>query len=243
MKPHADGPSDAALKWCGRCDLDKPLDQFGPNVSRNDGLAPYCRECFQQISRDGYRRARARVGETVRSRPVTDPGHRWCPDCADQRPESDFPRNSGTASGLGVYCKPHHNLRGRESKERRGGSRDYHLLRRYGIGAGDVADMVARQGGVCPICVRPLGARHHVDHDHATGEVRGVLCFTCNGGLGNYGDDAARLRRAADYLDHTLTAPSLVAPGVYDVAGLAWRRPDPRISEDAARPSPDRVGG
>ena len=100
--------------------------------------------------------------------------------------------------------------------------------------------MVERQGRMCPICVRPLGDRHHVDHDHVTGEVRGVLCFTCNGGLGSYSDDAVRLRRAADYLDRTLTAPSRIAPGVYDVAGLTWRRPAPP-SPEAARAATDRV--
>lgn len=153
------------------------------------------------------------------------PGMRFCPDCDDLKPLSEFPRHAGSPSGLGTYCKPHHDARGRESKQRvHGSSRHYHLLRRYGVSAADVAEMVTQQGGACPICLRPLGKRHHVDHDHVTGQVRAVLCFTCNGGLGNDGDDAVRLRRAAAYLDGSLGAPSRIAPGVYDVAGLGWRR-------------------
>lgn len=93
-------------------------------------------------------------------------------------------------------------------------TRHHHLRRRHGIGAADVAEMVTQQGGAFPICLRPLGTRHHVDYDHVTGQVRAVLCLTCNGGLGNDGDDVVGLRRAAAYPDD-----SLIAPGVYDVQG------------------------
>jgi hypothetical protein len=107
-----------------------------------------------------------------------------------------------------------------------GGSRHYHLVRRYGISAVEADDMLKAQAGLCPICRRRLGEKPHVDHDHMTGAVRALLCFTCNAGLGNFSDDAERLERAAAYRRGQLTAPSL-APGVYDVAGTAWRRQDP----------------
>jgi hypothetical protein len=81
-----------------------------------------------------------------------------------------------------------------------GGSRHYHLQRRYGIGAAEVDGMIAEQGGVCAVCGRP--DPEHVDHDHATGAVRGILCFNCNGGLGQFGDDQDRLVSAALYLDN-----------------------------------------
>ncbi len=217
-------PEGLSAKWCGRCSQYLLAAKFGRNGGRPDGLAQYCRECFQQISRDSYRRGRAEAGVVVRDKREVADGYRWCPDCRDELPENEFARNASSSSGFSSYCKPHHNQRGRESKERMGGSRRYHLTRRYGISAAEVDDLIARQAGLCPICIRPLGARPHVDHDHVTGEVRGVLCFTCNGGLGNYSDEADRLRRAADYLDGTLTAPSRIAPGVYDVAGLGWRR-------------------
>jgi hypothetical protein len=72
-------------------------------------------------------------------------------------------------------------------------------MRRYGIGADEFDALVVAQGGVCLICGRDNP--EHVDHDHETGKVRGILCFTCNVGLGNYGDDVTRLRNAADYLE------------------------------------------
>jgi hypothetical protein len=64
--------------------------------------------------------------------------------------------------------------------------------------------MLAAQGGVCAICGRPPkpgGRRFHKDHDHKTGRLRGLLCFTCNRYiLGKYAT-VAKLRAAADYLE------------------------------------------
>lgn len=56
------------------------------------------------------------------------------------------------------------------------------------------------QGGVCAVCFDPLGPDAHVDHDHESGLVRGLLCRSCNLGLGNFKDDPVRLAAAADYL-------------------------------------------
>jgi hypothetical protein len=58
--------------------------------------------------------------------------------------------------------------------------------------------MIDRQGGYCIICFdKPA---EHVDHDHKTGKVRGVLCFNCNGGLGQFGDNIGKLESAIEYL-------------------------------------------
>jgi hypothetical protein len=114
-----------------------------------------------------------------------------------------FVRNQSTSTGYGSYCRPCQNAKARESRDRLYGSaRHYHLRRRYGIGAGDVVELLERQGGECAVCQQTLSIeRCHVDHDHETGMVRGILCFSCNGGLGQFRDDPAVLRRAAVYLE------------------------------------------
>jgi len=73
-------------------------------------------------------------------------------------------------------------------------------LRRYGLSLADYDAMLARQGGVCGICKRQSGIRLCVDHCHATGRVRGLLCRTCNSGLGFYQDDPRLTRAATAYL-------------------------------------------
>lgn len=123
-----------------------------------------------------------------------------CADCKTWKPLDEFPRNKNCKDGRHPYCKPCHNARGTETKQRLyGGSRHYHLMHRYRIGASDVESMIAAQGGVCAICGRTKP--EHVDHDHATKRVRGILCFNCNGGLGQFDDDVDRLVGAIAYLE------------------------------------------
>lgn len=73
----------------------------------------------------------------------------------------------------------------------------------YGITLADKQALFTRQGGKCPICDDPLTTGRtgmQVDHDHETGEVRGLLCHPCNVMLGNFGDDPAILESAIAYL-------------------------------------------
>ena len=60
--------------------------------------------------------------------------------------------------------------------------------------------MLTEQSGACSICREPFTKAPNVDHDHATGKVRGLLCQQCNYGLGNFKDEPARLQSAIAYL-------------------------------------------
>ena len=79
--------------------------------------------------------------------------------------------------------------------------------------------MIEYQGGVGAICRRPpVNKRLAVDHDHATGLIRGGLCWSCNRGLAIWNDDAERIERAATYI---VSPPSIRALGkeVFGVIG------------------------
>ena len=88
--------------------------------------------------------------------------------------------------------------------------------------------MLAAQGGVCALCHRPplAGKTLHVDHDHATGRVRGVLCFTCNNALGDFEDDPGRLRGAASYLESFIPPCPAVQRRIDELKAMrpAWER-------------------
>jgi hypothetical protein len=62
----------------------------------------------------------------------------------------------------------------------------------------EVSEMLVSQDGLCAICYEEPAT--DLDHDHATGELRGMLCKRCNLALGLFDDDPERLRFAAEYV-------------------------------------------
>jgi len=161
-----------------------------------------------------YRKKQAAAGRTVREKERLPEGCRRCPDCGQVKQLEEFPRAASNRDGRHTYCKPCHNFRGRETRDRLyGGSRNYHLRARYGITAAEYDAMIEAQDGLCALCnERPP---EHVDHDHATGTVRGLLCSCCNQGLGNFRDSVLALRAAVVYLERTTWQRQLVSPGVF----------------------------
>lgn len=79
-----------------------------------------------------------------------------------------------------------------------------HLQHKYGLTLEQYDAMLASQNGACKICnsFTPGGTsgRFHVDHDHTTGKIRGLLCHHCNIGLGHFKDDISTLAKAIAYL-------------------------------------------
>lgn len=86
--------------------------------------------------------------------------------------------------------------------------RDRHLEHLYGLPVGTYDKMFVAQDGKCAICLQPETATRKgkrmvlaVDHDHTTGQVRQLLCYACNRGIGLLKDSPNLLRAAADYLE------------------------------------------
>lgn len=187
------------MKTCRDCDERKPLEAFPLASERVAGRASYCRECVRVRSRASYRRRRQAAGRSVREPRIVPDGKKWCSDCRQVKALEEFCRNKNHPTGRATCCKVCHNARCREVRDRLyGGGREYHLRARYGIGQAQVDKMLAEQGGLCLGCEKP--GPEHVDHDHATGVVRGMLCFNCNQVLGNVRDNREVLDRLDRYL-------------------------------------------
>jgi Recombination endonuclease VII len=78
-------------------------------------------------------------------------------------------------------------------------------LKMYGITKSDFDAMTRRQNLRCVICLRKCDL--HVDHDHSSGRVRGLLCGNCNRGVGIFAESPQRLMRAARYMIHSHRLP------------------------------------
>lgn len=77
-------------------------------------------------------------------------------------------------------------------------AKDERLMKAHGLSREQHNELVNRQQGLCAICSRHL--KLFVDHDHTTGERRGLLCNNCNSGIGRFKDNPAWLEAAANYL-------------------------------------------
>lgn len=76
----------------------------------------------------------------------------------------------------------------------------------YGLTREQYTELLTSQGNRCAVCAQPFPSRRktHVDHQHTTGGVRGLLCHHCNVALGSMADSPERLRAAASYLRSAL---------------------------------------
>jgi Recombination endonuclease VII len=108
--------------------------------------------------------------------------------------------------------------------------RDRERARRYGITLEQLREMQVRQNNACAIC-RRTDCELVLDHDHVTGELRGLLCIPCNLILGLLRDDPRIARAAAEYLEWARSKNSvgwversethhLAPPGGTVIAGL-----------------------
>jgi hypothetical protein len=113
--------------------------------------------------------------------------------------EADPVRRKGTCS----ICGPDTDIRVRTGTDRwrcKEQIRRLSRLQSYGLSVMDYEELIMSQGNKCAICLNVFVTQPHVDHDHNTGEIRGLLCRPCNTGLGLFKDSPEYLSQALAYI-------------------------------------------
>lgn len=113
-----------------------------------------------------------------------------CSRCKVEKPLEEFYKNKAQRLGVGNQCKSCERYAKAKAK--------------FGLEPEQLDELYRRQNNSCFICERPeseLTMKMAIDHDHKTGEVRGLLCNFCNRRVIGRHRDAARFRRAAEYLE------------------------------------------
>jgi hypothetical protein len=133
---------------------------------------------------------------------------RWCPNCKKIKLREEFHNAKGKLDGKQAYCKPcQHKVRTKNIKEYRRKNREAHLRDRHGISEEEYLEILKFQNGKCAICGKTEGRgvwstkNLFIDHCHKTRRIRGLLCDSCNRGIGLLQENPDLLRAAADYLE------------------------------------------
>jgi hypothetical protein len=131
-------------------------------------------------------------------RMVSTTGQSWCKACMSDYQREWNKRNNKKKRFLTASWKARNPKRTKEF------ARGTHLKSHYGITNAQYEQLLEDQNHVCKICKQPettkAQRRLHVDHDHNSGIVRGILCHGCNTGLGAFKDKPEILIAAAHYL-------------------------------------------
>lgn len=191
------------MKRCKICGTDKPAAAFYGRAGSVDGLRADCKDCIKARSRRWY----DANAETAKER-----ARQWVID----NPERARARRAKwhAENGREQYLKHREKRLAAAAAARKADPEKYRRidlaqsLRVYGLTVERFDQMVATQGGMCAICRRPpngRGRRLHVDHDHVSGRVRGLLCHSCNTSIGHLAESAEILARAIVYLTSSAT--------------------------------------
>lgn len=166
---------NTSLKQCTKCKVEKPLDSYAKHTKL--GHQPRCKTCRSEYQKTYYR--------------------------------NNLDKFNGYKARARNETLEERNVRIQKRKEEAPIKRERakwgsHIRKTLGIDPQEYEKLFALQDGKCSICSTetPGGNRKRfcIDHCHTTGAIRGLLCVSCNSGLGYFKDKIDMLERAAKYL-------------------------------------------
>ena len=205
-------------KTCSRCGKTKRLSEFHKEKRTKGGHRCYCKECVRIYNQTYYAANRERVRAAVAAWKKANPeqvaaaGKAWREANPERVAASNRAYHAANRDRLVARSRAYYAA---NREQFAAYSRAYHaanrdrvasglLQRNYGISLADYDEMLEAQDNGCAICGKmpeENGQRLSVDHDHETGQVRGLLCRHCNSGLGYFMHGPERLRNAIAYLE------------------------------------------
>lgn len=160
-------------KKCPKCKLNKNSSEFSKDSHKKDGRCSWCKECIKN------KKLKNHIKEKI---------------YRDNYYQSNKER-------LLLWQKERNII---NPEKRRNVYRRASLKLKYGITQDEYNKLFEEQNGCCAICGKhqsEFKKALHIDHNHKTGKVRGLLCFNCNMGIGRLQDSKELLLKAVDYLE------------------------------------------
>lgn len=172
------------IKRCITCKSEKHITEFyKSNLTYGDGYQSYCKQCISIKNKEKRISKKEKLPNNTKR----------CTKCKEVKDIEEFIKH--TSKYRYPRCK----------KCRNEDSREYLFKVKYGITITGFEEMLKAQKYKCKICgsKKSINSRSDllcVDHCHTTGKIRGILCNSCNVGLGKFKDNKELLNNAIQYL-------------------------------------------
>jgi len=173
------------MRICTKCKTPKPVTDFHAKKRYRDGLDTWCKDCRSSYVKDWKKKNLDKVAAVAKR-------------------HYDAHGDELRRKGREYYAENRELIQQRARDRYDPETQKYKRLKKlYGLELEEYDRLVEIAGGKCQICGVPgieTSKGLVVDHDHETGDVRGLLCTRCNVGLGQFGDDMNLLNKALNYL-------------------------------------------
>ena len=179
QKPTIGQPVINGMRICNGCGINKSVSEYYADRTKAYGIRPECKKCLGHKLSVAYWKdngRRVKKSNQAKNKRINDV--EWAKNEREKRREW-YRRNPD---------------KGKEGN----------LKAVWGISLDQFNELKNNQGGKCAICMEiPKSDKHfHVDHNHITGEIRGLLCSNCNVGFGNFKENEQILRNAINYINN-----------------------------------------
>lgn len=179
------------MKTCTKCGQSKDLDDFYNSKKSKDGKRTECKKCESESNKKWH------LDNPDKHRERSKKWNQQNPEKVKKSSKSRYQKEKINNPDR-IKIRQDRWRNGNPEKARES-SYKHRLKKEYNLSLEEYRQINENQNGKCAICGCNL-ENSHLDHDHVTGIVRGILCPPCNLGLGHFRDNPEFLVSAAEYI-------------------------------------------